>query len=117
MANVPTLSVLPQFPIKETILDTVLKTTPEAGPVHTRQRYTNYKRTFVVSYANLSANDMSLLMTHQTTGTSGTAESFSWTHPRTSNVYTVRYAAPFEISTDYYGDTYRGSCEFTLNEV
>lgn len=115
--NFPSLSKSPDFPLKESIIDSVIREQPEAGPAHARQRFTRYRRKFYLTYSNLKSNDIDLLMTHQTTGTSGTAESFTWTHPKTSTVYTVRYEAPFEISVDAYGDTWLGSCSFVLVEI
>jgi len=117
MGAFPTLTAKPEFPIKEGIVDTLIRTSQEAGPVHSRNRYPRTRKTFGISYKNLDETDTSALLTHLVTTTNGGADNFTWTHPITSVEYTVIYQAPFEMSYDYYGDQYRASCEFVLEEV
>ncbi len=117
MGAFPTLTAKPEFPIKEGIVDTVLRTSPEAGPIHSRNRYPRPRKTFAISYKNLGETDSAALVEHLVITTNGGADNFTWTHPKTSVDYDVVYQAPFEMSYDYYGDQYRASCEFVLQEM
>jgi len=117
MADFPTLSTNPIYPLKEDREDNVIKTPFEGGYQHTRQKYSRRRRKFQISYQNLPQVDVDLLTTFFDTTLSGGATAFNWIHPATSTVVVVRFASPPSINLDYYGDEYRYSTEISLEEV
>lgn len=93
----PTLTASPSYPLTEAYEDTAIKSTSEAGYVHARKRYTKTRKTFQLNYRYISGADKDLLDAHILSV--GTYQSFTWTHPGTSVVYTVRYGSIPSIET------------------
>jgi len=87
MATWPTADSFPQTPLMSfnqvTAPNTVLTTDMDAGPPKTRQRSTAgyYIHDYVFG---MTATNLSALLTFYNTTTNGGADSFEWTHPRTS---------------------------------
>jgi len=108
----PSLTQPPNYPLKEIITDRALKTISEAGYVTTRLKYTKKNISFDVNYLMLSDADKDSLRTFY--DTVETVDSFTWTHPYTSVVYTVRFDSvpSFELT-----DNDKWTCQFLLRQV
>lgn len=117
MADFPSLSILPEYPLKEDREDNVIRSSFEGGYQHTRQKYSRRRRKYQLSYKNMLQADVNLITAFFDTTVSGGATSFNWTHPATSTIVVVRFTSPPAISLDYYGDAYRYSTEISLEEV
>lgn len=117
MASFPTLSLNPEYPLKEDREDAVIRTPMEGGYQVTRRRFTRTRRKFTLTYKNLVAADVVLLRTFYDTTTAGGSVSFDWTNPADSVTYVCRFSAPLSFSLDLYGDEYRYSTEIILEEV
>ena len=116
MANFPTLSRSPSFPLAPDgeIEDSTLRSQFEAGYELTRPRFTRARRSWGVRYPVVSSADKALLVAFEQTTVRGGADSFSWTHPITSTVYSVRFAGPLKYAQFAIG---KWSVEFMLREV
>jgi hypothetical protein len=98
MANFPTLTRVPVYPLGETGEDSVIRSSSEAGYETTRPRFTKNRKTFKLSYEGLVSSDKIALNTfYDTTCGSGSAI-FTWIHPETSTSYNVRFTKPLEFS-------------------
>lgn len=97
MSNFPTLSRDPEYPIKISREDSVIKSEFTAGYQVTRQRYTRVRKIFEVSYPFLDSTDAESIMDFVDTTTHGGADSFSWVNPEDSVTYTVRFEKPPEF--------------------
>jgi len=91
----PTLS---RYPIpgsfRETLAyDPSIRTQAESGKVVSRARFTSTKKRFEFAYSYLTDADMTLLDTLEDDAMVG-AELITWTHPKSSAVYSVRLAEP-----------------------
>lgn len=112
----PTLTQGPNTPIKETPEDQSIKSTSEAGYVHARERYTRIRRTFALSYKNLSNTDKVALDGH--CDTVGSVTPFTWVHPISGTTYTVRYEKRLAFeSCEHDGTGYRWNTDFNLVQV
>lgn len=98
MANFPTLSRAPSYPLSPDgdLEDVVMRSPQASGYEQTRPRSTRARRSFGLSYKNISDADIAALRTFEITTILNGANSFSWTHPITSTVYTVRLAGPIQ---------------------
>ena len=85
----PTLTTLPTYPISEKLLPSSIKTQFEAGYLLARSRFSRDRYMFQLNYKNLSQTDKTNLENHMKAMKD--VDTFSWTHPVTSTVYTVRY--------------------------
>lgn len=92
MADYPTLTVNCSFPLDEEIEDATVRSSSEAGYVHTRPRYTRSRKTFKVVYRCLSNTDKTTLESFVNTTARQGSTAFNWTHPLTNSVYSVRFA-------------------------
>ena len=90
MADFPTLSSDLSHPFVEYKEDSTIKSPFEAGYQQTRPRFTRDRRIFECTYRVLSNVDKETLETFLETVRAG-ADSFDWTHPKTSIVYEVRF--------------------------
>jgi hypothetical protein len=114
MANFPTLSKTPVFPLREGLRDMALRSPFEAGYVLARPRFTRIPRVWPeISYYGMTDSDQSTLFTFEQTTVKQT-DSFNWTHPETSVVYVVRFLGPvdYELVDD---DNWR--LRFGLEEI
>ena len=119
MADFPTLSIPPIYPLKEKWGDDdqTIKSKTESGYIITRSRYTRNRKVFTVNYENITAADKALLDTFLDT-VNGLTDYFTWVHPASGVSYTVRFDEIPEFSlTMYEGSSYYYSVEFTLREV
>jgi hypothetical protein len=87
----PTLTILPTYPISEKLLPSSIKTQFEAGYLLARSRHSRDRLIFQLNYKNMGQTDKDSLFNHMKTVKD--VDTFSWTHPVTSTVYTVRYEA------------------------
>lgn len=118
MADFPTLSIYPEFPLKEDREDSIYRSPFEGGYQHTRRKYTRLRRKYNLSYKNLTEADKTLLTTFFDTTVNGGATAFNWTNPATSTVVVVRFSAPPSFGLDYQSvDATRYSTEISLEEV
>ncbi len=108
----PTLSTPPNFPLKETIEDRVLKTKSEAGYVTTRYKSSRQLITFDVNYSMLNDTDKNSLRAFYDTVEN--VDSFTWLHPYTSVNYTVRFDS---IPTFELLDDQKWEVQFLLRQV
>ena len=113
MPTFPTLTTKPIFPVPQEKEDSVIKSGKEGGYLQTRQRYTRIRKNFQVQYHNLSTTEMGTLDTFENT-VKGGADSFTWTHPMTGVVYSVRLDGTIKFSPTHDN---RWDAEFTLDEV
>ena len=92
MATWPSLSKQPVYPLEETPLDSdgLISSSPEAGYIQTRPRFTRTRRTFRPLYKGLSDADKALLDAFYYTETSRGSVVFAWTHPITATSHNVR---------------------------
>lgn len=117
MADFPTLSIPPIFPIEIEREDNVIRSQSEAGYELTRPRWTRIRKTFTVKYQLLTPADKALLDTFIDTTTCG-AYLFNWTNPADSTVYSVRFAVPPKVTIAMAdGSTYYYDAEFKFKEV
>lgn len=100
MANFPTLSKAPSFPLAPDgeIEDVILRSKAEAGYEQTRPRTTRARRSFGINYKATSNADTTLLRTFEVTTLRNGADSFQWTHPLSGTTYTVRLVGPIKYS-------------------
>jgi phage-related protein len=114
MSNFPTLSNPPAFGLSHENEDAVLKSDKEGGYVQTRPRFTRLRKKFSgVVYRNMTDTDQSTLDTFETTTVRGGADSFSWTNPKNSTTYTVRFMKPVKYTPTEFGWDF----EMDLEEV
>lgn len=90
MANFPTLSINPEYPIGEEYEDSTLRSNTEGSYELTRARCTRYPKIFTIKYILMPDTDKDSLDTFVITVKLG-ADSFTWTHPKTSTSYSVRF--------------------------
>jgi hypothetical protein len=108
----PTLSVNPNFPIKEGRYLNSVKTKTEGGYVLARARNERILRFFTLSYSLLPTADHDLLEAHIASVQDITA--FDWTHPISSVTYNVR----FKTVPDFdYALFNRWNISFTLDQI
>ena len=100
MPAFPTLSVPCSYPIDpDGVIDDVIMRSPqEAGYEQTRPRTTRPRRNFGVTYIGLESVDEALLRTFEITTLRNGSDSFNWTHPLSSTVYTVRLTGPIKFT-------------------
>lgn len=112
MPTYPTLTVPPNYPLKESPEDRAIRNKSEAGYVQTRYRSTRQILSFDVVYSMLDGTDKGALKTFY--DTVETVDSFTWTHPYTSVSYTVRFdtVPAFDLV-----DNEKWECRFTLRQV
>lgn len=117
MSAFPTLSEAPGFPLDPDgeIEDVILRSSAEAGYEQTRPRSTRARRAFGVNYNALSDADVATLRTFEITTLRNGADSFTWTHPVSGAVYTVRLAGPIKYAKNVVRN-YSG-VHFALREV
>ena len=114
MANFPTLSKPPSYDLSHENEDAVLKSDFEGGYVHTRAKFTRLRKKFPgVLYRDMTDTDQSTLDTFETTTVHGGADSFNWTHPKSSVTYVVRFAKPIKYTITEFGWNF----EFDLEQV
>lgn len=100
MAAFPTLSKKPNYPLDPDgeLEDVVIRSPQTAGYEQTRPRTTRARRSFGVNYKALKDVDVDLLRTFERVTLRNGADQFTWTHPLSATVYTVRLAAPIKYS-------------------
>jgi hypothetical protein len=92
MANFPSLTVPPSYPLEEELEDSTIRSPFEDGTQQSRLKYTRNRYTFVVNYDLLPTVDKNSLNTFVTDTVSKGADSFSWGHPVTGTTHTVTFA-------------------------
>lgn len=119
MADFPTLSIPPVYPLKEKWGDDdqTIRPKTEAGYVITSSKYSRNRKVFTVTYENLSAADKTALDSFLDT-VNGLTDYFTWVHPASGISYTVRFDTIPEFNlTMYEGASYYYSTEFVFVEV
>lgn len=101
MANYPAIAN-PEYPLKEERLDSTLRNDMEGGYEQTRPRFTRIRTKFTLKYAVLSQADK-VTLDNFVASVMGAANAFSWTHPTTGTVYTVRFEKPPAFELIVYG--------------
>ena len=112
MADYPTLTRVPSYPLGESTQDNAIKSNMENGIVIARKKFTLVRQKFQVRYAALDATDKAALVSFFTTV--GTFDSFNWTHPVTDVVHVVRFKTPITYMETSYD---RHDVRFELEEV
>jgi hypothetical protein len=113
MADFPTLSVGPVFPLEEGFVDEVIRTPTEAGYRQQRARFTYRRRWFAPQYRGLTNSDKGSLQTFEGTTLGGGAISFNWTHPQSSTVYGVVLDGPINY---HYIDEENWEASFRITQ-
>ena len=116
MAAFPTLTIGPSYPLDPDgeLEDATLRSPFEGGYELTRQKFTRTRRSWGVRYEALGQTDKDSLVTFEKDTVKGGADSFTWTHPKTSTVYTVRFTGPVKYAYVTFGIY---SVSFMLREV
>lgn len=93
-----------------------IRSPKDAGYQQTRSRFTRYPRTWQIVYNGIITTDKNLIRTHEEERGVG-GNSFSWTNPADSVVYTVRFIRP--VLYQPWGNTNytRWIVSFDLEEV
>jgi hypothetical protein len=113
MADFPTLSINPSYPIGETREDSAIVTEFDAGYDQSRAKYSRVRYIFTINYKLIPSADKTLLTTFITT-VNGRADAFNWTHPQSSTVYSVKFNKIPEfqyVAYNYY------DCNFTVKTI
>ena len=95
----------PDYPLKETFEDNLIKSSMENGVVKTRPRFTKARRSFELEWASLDTDSKRLLEQFFLTKTKCGSLPFKWMHPHTEEIYNVRFYEPPTFSlkfTDYW---------------
>lgn len=95
MANYPTLSIGPVYPLDQAREDNTIKSSAEAGYVLSRPRFTRARRSWTLKYKNMPQADVNTL---DAAYNSAPSSIISWTHPETAATVNVRFAAPPKFS-------------------
>lgn len=113
MADFPTLSINPSYPIGERREDSVVKTEFDAGYAQRRNKHSRFRYIFNLQYILIPSADKVLLDAFLVT-VNGGADSFNWTHPQSSTVYVVE----FQTLPDYQYAAYNYyNCNFSLRSI
>jgi phage-related protein len=110
----PSLTAKPVYPIDEQREDSSIKTSMEAGYLHTRARFTRVRKSWKFKYNLMSSTDKGTLDTFLDT-VKGTVDSFTWTNPVNNTSYTVRFLTIPVFSNVYKGELF--TVEINLQEV
>lgn len=93
---------LPDSPLldsfRETVPDSVIRTSMEQGPAKLRRRTTAAVRLLFVSYM-MSKDQVTVLETFYLTTLQGGSFSFDFTHPRTETTVSCRFVKPPEYDS------------------
>jgi len=116
MPTFPTLSITPNYPLKEDREDAVIRSEMEGGYSITRRRFSRTRRLFTLEYKNLTQTDKDLLTTFFDDTTDGGGGIFDWIEPASTTVVVVRFTKPPIFSLDFFGDEYRYSTNIELQE-
>ena len=113
--NLP-LNIKPQFPIEETTVFSTIKEELKYGPTNHRKKWASgvKKRLFSLTYKYMTKKEMQLMVTFFNS-VEGMSIPFSWTHPETSVVYTVRLGEKNIQFNEVGEDAF--SCDLKLIEV
>lgn len=95
----------PDYPLKETFEDNLIKSSMENGVVKTRPRFTKARRSFELEWSSLDSDSKELLEQFFLSKTKCGSLPFKWMHPHTEKTYNVRFDGPPTFSlkfTDYW---------------
>lgn len=117
MSNFLLLSRGPSLPLEPdgVIEDVVIRTPTEAGYIHTRPRYTRARLMWGVNYSVLSEADVAIIKNWEIVTIRNGSDSFSWDHPVSLTVYTVRLTGPVKYDRTAFPTLSRVS--FTIQQV
>ena len=113
MANYPTLTIAPNYPLSEDREDATYRSGMEGGYEYTRPKYTRGRKKFGITYTNMQNTDKDTLEAFVDT-VKGGADSFIWTHPKTSTNYTAQFDKPPKFE---YVEYNFWNVSFQLNQV
>ena len=94
MFSYPELTIRPSVKLEEEFEDVLIKSEFEAGYELVRPRYTRSRRTFTFSYEYLPNTDKSTLESFYFDTLVFGTYTFTWTHPKTSVKFGVRFLSP-----------------------
>lgn len=109
----PTLSQKPEYPLSEEREDSTIRSQFEGGYEHTRPRFTRIRKTFGLKYSMLPDADKTTLDDFITT-VKGSADAFTWTHPKYGTQHNVRFTKPPKFEYVQHG---YWNVEIELREV
>ena len=89
MATFPTLSVTASMKYEDEYIKPIVKTKFEGNYAQTRPKYTRSSQNFMPTYTMITEADKDSLQAFFNTNS---GNSFDWTNPTDSVVYTVRFA-------------------------
>lgn len=98
MANFPTLSRNPSYPIEEESSDMVIRDSSEAGYETARPRFTKRRKMWKVVYNALLYSDASSIDSFFIGDAAYGSAIFSWTNPADSVAYNVRFVSSPKIT-------------------
>ena len=84
----------PEYPLKETFEDNLIKSSMENGVVKTRPRFTNVRRSFELEWSLLDNDSKDALEQFFLTKTKCGSLPFKWLHPHSEKSYSVRFSEP-----------------------
>ena len=82
----------PEYPLKETLEDNLLRSNMEDGTVKTRPRFTRNRKTYELTWAHMDDDQKEMLEEFFLKKTKNGSKSFRWTHPATDITKVVRFA-------------------------
>lgn len=88
MASWPSIAN-PIFPLEGHLRREQVRSTSDAGYVHSRPKWTRARGSWTLKWTRLSASDLATLSAFFA---ANAGDTFTWTHPATATTYTVRFA-------------------------
>ena len=88
----------PEYPLKETFEDNLIKSSMENGVVKTRPRFTKVRRSFELEWSLLNNDSKDALEQFFLSKTNCGSLPFKWPHPYSKKSYVVRFDGPPSFS-------------------
>ena len=88
----------PEYPLKESVEDNLIKSAMENGVVKTRPRFTKVRRSFELEWSLLNDDSKDALEQFFLSKTKCGSLPFKWPHPYSEKSYVVRFDGPPSFS-------------------
>jgi len=100
MANFPTLSVSPVYPLSPDgdLSDVIIRSEVQGGYELTRPRATRSRGIFGFNYFAMPVADYATLRSFESATLKNGADSFTWIHPVRKTTHTVRLTGPIKYA-------------------
>lgn len=94
MAKISFPDLTPDYPLRESFEDNLIKSSMENGTVKTRPRFTKARKSYELSWALLHEDDKNELESFYLSKTKCGSLPFSWMHPSSERSILVRFEEP-----------------------